>query len=187
MVRMSDQRVLVTTTLHRFDGKNRVTWMQAPKREKKSHFWTLKNLHSACTADAASFRSIWVRNHPRLYVCTYTVQYLANFFPHTFSYHRESKLCWAKPHLSKCYCTSLIPLNKHTWLEIQGCKIFQMGKTMLKNSGMENTTFTNLSCLNRSIATFFFHKDITACIFATVCLLYFRSQILRCKGQNFQG
>lgn len=96
----------------------------------------------------------WGTTH--VYLCALTLSSSWQiFFPHIFSYHTESKLCWAKPHLSKCYCTSLIPLNNHTRLEIQSCKIFQVDKTMLKNSGMEHTTCTHLLCLNRRIATAF--------------------------------
>jgi hypothetical protein len=116
--------------------------------------WTLKNLHSACVADATSFRSM--SEEPPMFICMpLHCPAFGKFFSHIFSHHTESKLWLAKPHLSRCYCTSLISLNNHTWLEIKSCKIFQTGKTMLKNSGMEHTTFTHLLHLNRSTATSF--------------------------------
>jgi len=92
-----------------------------------------------------------------VYLCALKLSSIQQIFS-PIHFQPESKLCLAKTHLSKCYCTSLIPLTNHTWLEIKRCKILWTGKTMLKNSGTEHTTFTHLVCLNMSIATSFSTK-----------------------------
>jgi len=56
MVRMSDQRVLAKTKMHRFlMGK---IGLHECRHLKKNAFLNIKKLHSACVADAASFRSV---------------------------------------------------------------------------------------------------------------------------------